>query len=93
MAQAVPEGEGRRVPGLRGLDLAHQLSAVVGMDSLEPLVGRFTDFMVVATDESDPPGREMNPLGSQIPVPEPLAIGTSGRAAAGLCGRTTLIHA
>src|SRR5678815_523991 len=92
MAQPVSKGECRRVPGSHGLDLAHQLSAVVGMDSLEPLVGRAADVMLVTADKGDPAGREMNPIGLQIPVPQTLAVDTSGLPTAGVCNRTTLIH-
>jgi hypothetical protein len=93
MAQPVPTRERRRVAGPRRLDLAQQLRAVVGMDSLEPLCGRAADFMVVPADERDPARREMNPVGFQIPVPERLAVAASALPIAVLLARSMVVHA
>ena len=93
MAQAVLKGETGRVPRPRDLDLPQQLRAVVGMDSLEPVLRLAADFMVFTTDERDPSGGKMDPIGFQIPVPEPLAVTASALATAAARARTSLIHA
>ena len=50
------------------------LREILGMDPLQPRLGRSPDLVLIAAHEAEPPRRKVDPVGHQIPIPEPFAL-------------------
>ena len=73
MAQAVAGNELAAVCPNR-LDLAQQVTEILGMYSFKPHLRGLGGLVIAAAHESKPSRGEMNPVGDQIPVPESLVV-------------------
>src|SRR5437867_13247975 len=74
MSQAMTEIGFGDLSGPSRLDVAQHRRKLLRMDPVEPLLRRVSNFVLFAAHEGDPPGREVNPVRSQIPFPERLAV-------------------
>ena len=61
------------------VDLAPDFADIVGVDAPEPRVGCVAHLVLIAAHHGDPSGREVDPVGRQVPVPEPGVIAASGQ--------------
>ena len=61
----------------RRVYLAKHVRQFLGVNPVQPLVGRVSDFMLLAPDQRDPSRGEVNPVRTQIPFPQCLVVGAS----------------
>ena len=61
------------------VDLAPDFADIVGVDAPEPRVGGVAHLMLIAAHHGDPSGERVDPVGGQVPVPEPGVIAASGQ--------------
>ena len=62
-----------RAPLRERLEVVLDARAVIGVHAIEPRARAVADLVLVATDEGEPLGREMDAAGTEIPVPQRLA--------------------
>src|SRR5512143_1636057 len=55
-----------------GINIRTDTIHIIRMDPAEPLVGLVADFMLFPSEHRFPAGREADPIGSQIPVPQSI---------------------
>ena len=82
MAHAVLDLQVRSAPLQVQGEVPEQALAVVGMDAVEPLVRVVGELAVFRPELLLPAGRKEDPVGAQVPVPEPVVAAQRGERVA-----------
>ena len=74
MEHPVAEFERVGAAGQGGVNRLRNLRNVLRVNTLQPRLVRGADLVLVATDQAEPAGRKADPVGNQVPIPEPFTL-------------------